>query len=108
MEINFYGTTELNNSQVGDNNTMNIGSIQGSLSEQNWKELQQLLENCLRQETLALEYRAQCQELLAYVKIKDEQRIKDSMRKTAKEFFVNVLSNIASSGLLLALNKLCV
>lgn len=108
MEINFYGTTKFNNPQIGDNNKMNIGSIQTPLSEQNWEELQQLLENCLKQETLVLEYRAQCQELLAYAKRKDEQKIKDSMGKTAKDFLVNVLSNMASSGLLAALNKLCV
>lgn len=108
MEINCYGTTEFNNSQIGDNNKMKIESNQGQLSKQNWEELQQLLEKCLRQETLLGEYRVQCQELLTYAKIKDEQRIKDSMGKTAKEFFVNVLSNMASSGLLVALNKLYV
>lgn len=108
MEINFYGTTEFNNSQIGDNNKMKIESMQGQLSKQNWEELQQLLENCLRQEVLLGEYRAQCQELLAYVRKKDEQGIRASLGKSAKEFFVNVLSNMASSGLLLALNKLCV
>lgn len=107
MQINFGENIKIGNAQFGNNNTMNIMDNDAVLQDRNWEELQQFLDERLRHLMPTENAYKVASEAMEYTKAKDETGLKGFIKRNKETFFTNVLSDIASSGLVLAISKLC-
>ncbi len=107
MQINFGGNTKIGNAQFSEGDIININSSGASLRNENWDELQHFLDERLKHLTPAENEYAIAREAAKYARAKDETGLKGLIKRNKETFFTNVLSNLASSGLVLALSRLC-
>jgi len=107
LQINFGENTKIGNAQFGDNNTMRVMDNGAVLQNKNWEELQQLLNEKLEYFTPTENAYTVTKEAMKYTQKRDEAGLKGFIRRNKETFFTSVLSDIASSGLILAISRLC-
>lgn len=102
------GDINARNVQMGENNIMTVihEGEKGVLQEKDWKELEKFLN--ARVDDLAENENAfvLAKRGLDYVEKRDEKGLKGFLARNKESFFCNVMSDIASSGLVLLLSKL--
>ena len=108
MNLNISGNMTVINGQMGDTNTMVIGCSEerNVLQEQDWRDMQKLLSSHLSEVSWNEDANELIKESMSYVEKKDEAGLKGFLKRNKEGFVNNVLSNIASSGLLLLFSKL--
>lgn len=108
MQVNFGDGVSIGNMQVGDNNTMNAQTVnsQRLLGESDWSELGNFLERRLAESTEKDVYKPMIENTLSYVNHRDENGLKGFIKRNKESFFTNVMSDVASSGLILLLSRL--
>ncbi len=107
MQINFGENVKIGNAQFGNNNTMNIVDNGAVLQNENWEELQQILDKRLRHFIPTENAYTVTKEAMKYTQKRDEAGLKGFIKRNKETFFTSVLSDIASSGLILAISQLC-
>lgn len=96
------------NVQIGNNNNMynTYETHSEILQKKHWKELEHILDKRLNE----LEYESPnyviAKKSLEYSKKRDEKGLQKFINSNKEAFLTNVLSDMASSGLLLALGKM--
>lgn len=108
MGLKINGDMNAQNVQIGNNNTMTVtyGGEDGILQEKDWEELEKFLD--MRLNELSGEENAfvLAEKGLAYAERRDEKGLKGFLARNKESFFCNVMSDIASSGLVLLLSRL--
>lgn len=96
------------NVQIGDNNNMyNIYETKSEiLQKKHWEELESFLDKRLKELEYDSENYAIAKESLVYSKRRDEKGLRRFINSNKEAFLTNVLSDMASSGLLFALGKM--
>ncbi len=108
MNFNLNGNMTVVNGQFGDTNTMWINNSKNEhiLEEQDWTELQNFISMRIGQLSKEEESYLIAKESLQYIEKKDEIGLKGFLKRNRESFMNNVLSNVASSGLIFLLSKL--
>lgn len=108
MELKLNGNINATNMQIGDNNIMTVTSVKkkGVFQEKDWKELEDFLSARLTELSRDENSYAVAKKSLDYVVKKDEKGFRKFLARNKESFFCNVLSDVASSGLILLLSKL--
>lgn len=103
MAINFNGQTIIIDSQVGDHNTMYNNK---SLTENDWKMIEQIFDQKLKELTDNSELHHFFDESKKYASNKDKVGLQFHFKKNCSEFVKNVLYNMASTGIIALLSKI--
>ena len=101
-------TYHFKNVQVGNGNLM-INTKECAvniLNEEQWIELENFLKLRADETKTLQSIYTMTNEALEYVKKKDERGLKGYIKRNKESFFTNVLSDVVSTGLILALTKL--
>lgn len=101
-------TYNFKNAQFGNGNIM-INTKECAvnvLREEQWNELENFLKLRADETKTLQSIYAMTNEALEYAKKKDESGLKGFIKRNKESFFTNVLSDVVSSGLTLALTKL--
>lgn len=108
MELIVNGNINASNVQTGDINTMTITTERGKeiLQEKDWKELEEFFNERLVELVKDEDLYVLTNKGLSYVKKKDEKGFKGFLARNRENFFSNILSNMASSGMLMLLSEL--
>lgn len=107
MQVNFNGNNKISNSTFGDHNTIYHVVSQENVNEIPWDELQTVLERGRSIPAYGAEQKKLIEEALNFVNKRDEKGIKGFIKKNKDEFFVNILSELATSGLFSILQNFC-
>lgn len=107
MQINFENNSSIRNFQIGNNNTMYVERDKALLQDNDWMELQQFIDKRLDELVPGEKAYIVAQNTREYIENKDESGLKGFIRKNKDTFFTNVLSDLASSGLILAISRMC-
>lgn len=75
--------------------------------EEYWGELTKILNSLLDKGGLKGETESVVKDALGYVNQKNKKGLIGVLKRNKETFFMNILSNVASSGLVLFLTKLC-
>lgn len=102
MEVNIQNCT-LNNVQTGNGNTM---IIEDDTLQNHWSDLEKLINAHLEENKLQNEQCALMRQALVYIEKQDESGFIGFLKKNKDSFLINVLSELASSGLMSALKIL--
>ncbi len=108
MELKLNGDINAGNIQIGETNTMTITYEEKKelLQEKDWEELEKFLSIRLTELTENRNLYMLTKKGLDYAEKRDEKGFKGFLVKNKDNFFCNVLSEIASSGLVLLLSRL--
>lgn len=108
MELRLNGNINARNVQIGDTNTMTVTyeEKESILQEKDWEELKKFLNMRLAELGKNENSYILAKEGLGYVEKRDERGLKGFLARNKEGFFCNVLSDIASSGLVLLLSRL--
>lgn len=108
MELKINGNINAQNVQMGESNMMTITyeERKGILQEKDWKELEEFLNERLAELVEDKSTYALADKGLSYTKKRDERGLKGFLTRNRENFFCNVLSNVASSGMVLLLSGL--
>lgn len=98
----------ISNSQFGNGNKMynTYESKSAMLQEKHWEELEEFLDRRLKELKHDSESYQIAKETLEYSKQRNEKGLKNFISSNKEAFFTNVLSDVASSGLLFVLGKM--
>ena len=101
-------TYNFKNTQFGNGNIMiNTKEYAANvLQEKAWRELESFLKLRVDEVKAIKDISLVASEALEYVKKKDERGLKGFIKRNKESFFTNVLSDVVSSGLAIALTKL--
>lgn len=108
MNLTLGGNITVTHGQIGDNNTMTINHAENDnvLLEHEWMELKEFLYARLPDLSKNEESYILAKESLNCIEKKDETKLKSILNRNRESFINNVLSNVASSGIILLLSKL--
>lgn len=108
MQIQFGENNTISNVQFGNHNKMYVENKKNLIPEEYWRELTQILNFLLDKGELKGETETVAKDVLGYVNQENENGLIGALKRNKETFFTNILSNVASSGLVLLLTKLCV
>lgn len=108
MNLHLNGNITVMNGQMGDVNTMTINCSDSKvvLQEQDWNELDRFLRMRLSEVHENENSYMLVKESLNYTEKRDEMGLKGFLKRNKESFINNVISNVASSGIICLLSKL--
>ncbi|EOS30262.1 MAG: hypothetical protein HFI04_15020 [Lachnospiraceae bacterium] len=108
MGFKINGDINARNMQIGDNNLMTVihEGEEELLREKDWEELKKFLNIRLADLAGNENSFALAKKGLDYAERRDEKGLKGFLARNKESFFCNVMSDIASSGLVLLLSRL--
>lgn len=107
-EINFGGNNTFNNSQLGDQNKMNIIKQNQNaglyMTKHDWDELKDFIQKESNNHSVE---NKDAQEVLSCTARQDEQGLKKILTNNGNSLLLNIIGSAISTGLIVALKKLC-
>ena len=107
MAINFNGQTTIIDSQIGDKNTYHNNVYYNEpLTENDWKKIEKFFIQSLKEMGNNPDLHNFFEDSKKYASSKDNRGLQNHFKKNCTEFIKNVLSNMASTGILTLLSKI--